>query len=134
MKTIRDDIPYFRVLEAIGVTTVFGKSYLFSHCLQGRITRVYKSASTSNWGFVNSYFLLAAMPYFRQMLRKSIISDMSFNPVVVEERTKLNGLCLPINIPLNKLRTLNDNLPELAIYLGNVLMLLICKCVLCDND
>lgn len=123
MKTIRDDIPLFRVFETVVKNTsneIILK--LFLYYLQDRITHRYEHIPTSNWDFLDSY--MTAKSSIEQILRKSLVSNMSLNPVIVEECTERDRLCLPTYRPLDQPPILNSNMPELVIYLGNTFILL----------
>lgn len=118
MKTIRDDIPYFRIFVAVGQPDrlqIF--SQLFIHILQHRIAYLYKNTPDSNWDLLSTYMRPGL--HLLQISRKLLLFNMLLNPVVVEEHTKLNRHSLPILVPLRKSRTLNNSLPELVVYLGN---------------
>lgn len=121
IRTIRNDIPYFRLFEAIvDVRMLVIDLELFVYCLQDRITCLYESTSTSNWDFIHSY--APASSCFRWISRKSIVSNMSLDPIIMEEDTKLNILSSPIHMPLRGLRALNISMPELVMYLGKTFM------------
>lgn len=93
-------------------------------CIASNITCHFTSANTLYRGFVDSH-VEPAISYFQQISRKSMISNMSFNPVIVERDMSREEFSRPTHTTVNEFRELNNNVPELVIYLGKVLMLLL---------
>lgn len=123
MKTVRDDVPLFRIFEVISIVHLSFDLLqcilnIFFNCFELQITFLYKEIPTSNWDFV--VFSDYENSCVVQIARKSVISNMSLNPIVVQEQKKINTLSLPVHISVTKPHTSSNCLPDVVVYLGNM--------------